>query len=369
MTIWLLALVLTAIACATLYYAAAGRTVNAGPSVADATAEHFRAQLRAIEIDASAGRMGADDALAAKSELAREVMHSKAGAPSVASDRWGRATVWVPVALVAVIAVSTYAYLGRPDLPAQPLAGRSAETGAGLDMGTAIKTIEARLAVNPKDLRGWQVIAPAYVQLGRYTDAAKAFKRVNELQAPTADSLTDQAEAELLAAGGNAEGTPMALFKQAVTLDPKNIRSRFYIAGEETRLGRYDDAIRDWNTIMALGKGDEPWMVTARNGLAFALQGKGNPNIAATISTEPVTVDPNGDQIATMVDGLEARLRAHGGSIDEWTQLVGSRLVQGRKDAAQAAYDAAIKAYPDMMDRGDLDRVAENGGLATRYHP
>src|SRR6185312_11302257 len=45
MTIWLLALVLTAIACATLYYAGAGRTVNAGPSVADATTAHFRAQL------------------------------------------------------------------------------------------------------------------------------------------------------------------------------------------------------------------------------------------------------------------------------------------------------------------------------------
>ena len=52
MTIWVLALILTAIACATLYYAGAGRTVNATGPASDATTEHFRAQLRAIESDA-----------------------------------------------------------------------------------------------------------------------------------------------------------------------------------------------------------------------------------------------------------------------------------------------------------------------------
>ena len=65
MTIWLLALILTAIACAALYYAGAGRTVNAGLSVADATAEHFRDQLRTIDADAAAGRLGAAEATAA----------------------------------------------------------------------------------------------------------------------------------------------------------------------------------------------------------------------------------------------------------------------------------------------------------------
>ena len=66
MIIWILALILTAIACATLYYAGAGRMVNAGRDVADATTEHFRAQLRAIEVDAAAGRLGAAEATAAK---------------------------------------------------------------------------------------------------------------------------------------------------------------------------------------------------------------------------------------------------------------------------------------------------------------
>ena len=85
MTIWLLALILTAIACATLYYAGAGRTVNAGATVADATTEHFRAQLRAIDADTAAGRMGAAEATAAKVVAASALGHGPVPSQSSAN--------------------------------------------------------------------------------------------------------------------------------------------------------------------------------------------------------------------------------------------------------------------------------------------
>src|ERR1700712_2170333 len=127
MTIWLLALILTAIACATLYYAGAGRTVNAGTTVLDATTDYFRAQLQAIDTDAAAGRLGPAEATAAKGELARELIRLK-GEALAPTGPGSKAVVWVPVALVAVLALGTYAFLGRPNLPAQPLADRAAET-------------------------------------------------------------------------------------------------------------------------------------------------------------------------------------------------------------------------------------------------
>jgi cytochrome c-type biogenesis protein CcmH len=365
MTIWLFALILTAIACATLYYAGAGRTVNAGASTADATAEHFRAQLRAIDADAAVGRLGQTEATAAKGELAREVIRLK-GETAEAPTSGGKALVWIPVAMVAVLSIGTYAYLGRPNLPAEPLAERSAETGAGIDLPTAIKTIEARLAQNPNDLRGWQVIAPAYVQLGRYTDAVSALRKINALQTPTADTQTDLGEALMMAKGGSIAGEPLELFKKAAALDPKHVRSRFYIAGEETRVGDYAAAVRDWNALLTLGNGDEPWMVTAKNGLAFAEQ-ELHPS-AATAELPPATAvtPPNEVQIEAMVDGLDARLKVQGGSIDEWTKLVRSRMVQGRMDEAQLAYDAARKAYPDPKVRTELDVLAADNGLVAK---
>ena len=355
MTIWLFALLLTAITCATLYYAGAGRRVNAAHSAVDATAEHFRAQLRAIDTDAAMGRLGAAEAVAAKGELAREVMRHKAEG---ASKSGGSIAVWVPVVLVAAISIGTYAWLGRPDLPAAPLASRDAAAEGRVTLESAIKTIEARLAETPDDLRGWTVIAPAYMQLGRYADAVKALRRVNELQTPTADTLTDLAEALMLDKGGSVEGEPLELLRRAYALDASHVRSLYYIAGEETRVGDYDAAIRDWNALLKLSKGDEPWVVTAQNGLAYAQSG-GKPDVVPS-------AQPDQAQIDAMVDGLDARLTSEGGTVEEWTQLVRSRMVQGRMDDAQAAYDAARKAYPDAAERNELDVLAADNGLVAK---
>jgi cytochrome c-type biogenesis protein CcmH len=67
-----------------------------------------------------------------------------------------------------------------------------------------------------------------------------------------------------------------------------------------------------------------------------------------------------------MVDGLAARLASEGGTVDEWTQLVRSRMVQGRVEDAQAAYDAARKAHPDAAERNELDVLAADNGLVAR---
>jgi cytochrome c-type biogenesis protein CcmH len=357
MTIWLLALILTAIACATLYYAGAGRTVNAATALPDATNEHFRAQLQAIDTDAAMGRLGAAEANAAKGELAREVMRFKQAGAGGGS---GRFIVWVPVLLVAALSLGTYGYLGRPDLPAEPLATRDASQGE-FDLEAAVKTIEARLIADPDDLRGWKVIAPTYMQLGRYADAVRALRRVNELETPTADSLTDLGEALMMQKAGSVEGEPLKLFREAAALDGKHVRSRFYIAGEETRAGNFAAAIGEWNGLLALAEGTEPWVVTAKNGLAYAEQGLAGGNTGP----EAVTV-PDAAEIDAMVDGLAARLASDGGTVDEWTQLVRSRMVQGRMDDAQAAYSAARRAYPDASARTALDVLAADNGLVAQ---
>jgi cytochrome c-type biogenesis protein CcmH len=49
--------------------------------------------------------------------------------------------------------------------------------------------------------------------------------------------------------------------------------------------------------------------------------------------------------------------------MEEWTQLVRSRLVLGQTQEAQIEYDAARAAYPDATQRTELDRIARDGGL------
>lgn len=353
MLVWIFVAVITATACAALYYAAGGRPVNATADGTDATNNHFRRQLDEIETDLGAGRLGQAESVAAKAELARELVRSQGES---APPKKPAGNVLLPLAAIAALAVGTYWMLGQPQLPAEPLATRTDLPPPALDLDAAITTIEKRLAENPDDLRGWQVVGPAYMQLSRFADAAKAFRRVNELAPPTADSETDLGEALMMQRDGVAEGEPLTLFRSAASRDPRHIRSRFYIASEETRAGDYEAAIADWNALLALAKGDEPWVVTARDGLAFAEQ--------SLHPTAPVQA-PDAAQIDAMVDGLEARLTSEGGSVEEWTQLVRSRMVQGRMDDAQKAYDAARKAYPDALMRIELDVLAADNGLVA----
>jgi cytochrome c-type biogenesis protein CcmH len=221
-----------------------------------------------------------------------------------------------------------------------------------------VKLVEARLAAEPSDLKGWQLIAPVYMQMNRYADAVNAFRQVNALAPPTADSKADLAEAIMMQNDGAVTGEPLQLFREAAAMDPAHLRSLYYIASEETLAGDYEAAARDWGTLIALGGGDEPWMATARAGFDFANAGGG----PASGQTER----PDDAQIAAMVDGLEARLKSQGGSIAEWTRLVRSRLVEGRTAEAQVAYEAAHKAYPDPSVRTELDVLAADNGLVAK---
>ena len=74
---------------------------------------------------------------------------------------------------------------------------------------------------------------------------------------------------------------------------------------------------------------------------------------------------PANADIAGMVEGLSTRLMQSGGTIDEWTRLVRSRLVLGQSELAQLAYDAARKAYPNAGDRAELDVLAADNGLVA----
>lgn len=356
MLFWFIAIAVTAIACAALFYAAGGRTVNVSePESADSNS-HFRQVLAGIDADLAAGKLGEVEAKAAKSELAREIIRLKAesGKAAVAGDL-GRTPLLVGLAGVAVLAFAIYAALGHPDLPSQPLAGRTDIAAQSLDLDTAVSRIEQQLAANPGDVRGWAVIAPAYTEMGRFADAAQAYRRVIELSGVTPKLQTSLAEALLLEANGAGSEEAMSLLRAAADGNPADPLPRLYLAAELTRTGDYAEAAQAWQNALALSKGGEPWLAAAQQGLAVA-QNDG--------STGPTSGES--EMIAQMVGGLADRLASQGGSVEEWMQLVRAYLVLGDKAKAQAAYDDAVVAYPKAFDRGELDTIALDAGLTLK---
>lgn len=351
MIFWFVAIAVTAIACAALLYAGRGRAVNVSAAEVADTNSHFRLILAGIDADLAAGKIGPDEAVGARGELAREMLRAKSEAAPVLRDM-GQPTLLAGVVGIAALALGIYALLGSPNLPSQPLAGRADVAAQNMDVETAVARIEAQLANNPDDLRGWTVLAPALTEMGRYADAAEAYRRIIELSAPTAQLLTDRAEALLLAADGQGSAEAMDLLRQATELDPNHAQSRLYLAAELTRTENYDEAARFWQAAIDLAKGDEPWLQAARQGLAVA------ENDGVDTAAED-----QAQMIRGMVESLSARLYEEGGTIDEWAQLVRSFIVLGDLPNAQTAYDRAVAAYPAAFDRGELDSMALGAGL------
>jgi cytochrome c-type biogenesis protein CcmH len=360
MLFWSIAIAATAIACVALFYAAVPRMVNAAAPETDDANSHFRQVLTGIDADLASGKLGEAEATAAKAELAREILRHKAeaGTGATGGPAFGKVPHLVGVAAVAVMTLGLYAVLGSPDVPSMPLASRENPAASQIDLDAAIVRIEEQLAANPDDVRGWSVIAPAYLQLGRYADAAKAFRRVIELGEATPEVQLRLAEA-LLREGSEASASQaVSTLETLVASDDANVMAKLYLASVYTGLERYDDAVTLWEAAIATANGDEPWLANARQGLAVA------QNAGAPQANEAET-----EMIGQMVTGLAERLSTSGGSIEEWTQLVRAYLVLGDTDSAQAAYGDAVAAYPQAFDRGDLDTLALGAGLTLNGAP
>jgi cytochrome c-type biogenesis protein CcmH len=353
MLFWILAITLTAIACAILLYAAARKGVNASFEPTDPADAAHRAMLADIERDVVAGRLSAEEAETARVELAREVLRGRAGRKSPPPASQPFLYVAGATALTVVLAFGVYAFVGSPGLPSAPLSGRVDLDNAELEIRDAISQMELHLAQNPEDLQAWKVIAPVYMGRNRFADAVTAFQRVIDLGEVTADAETDLAEAILMVADGVAVPESIALWRSAAQRDPRHVRSRFYLAGEATQSGRNEEAVSLWTELLSLADGSEPWFATAHDGLAIAQS-------RLTGGAEP---DDQQEMIRGMVEGLTQRLAEDGGTIEEWTRLVRSRLVLAEPELAQLAYNAAVSAYPDAEIRAELDTLAREGGL------
>ena len=218
----------------------------------------YRDQLQEIERDLAAGSIGANEAEAARIEVSRRLLATdEAEAARMRDAETNRETAvkallrgrQLSVALAVMVltfgAGGLYLTLGSPDLPGQPLAARlAAAHGEGNSVEALFRRVEAHLKQHPEDGRGWEVIAPVYMRLGRYEDAAKARANALRLLGPTAQRQADLGEALVALENGTVTAEAKAAFDAAIRLDPGNVSARFYqgIAAEQD--GNSEEAAR-----------------------------------------------------------------------------------------------------------------------------
>lgn len=362
MLIWIIFALITAVCLAVVLMPLA----RSSPSAADRSsfdAEVHRDQLKQLERDAEAGVIGAEDAEAARLELSRRLLaaadEQKAdqAKASGSSPRWALLTASV---CVPAVSLALYFAFGSPDLPNQPLAVRQSASVDEQSIETLILRVEKHLRENPDDARGWQVIAPAYVQQRRFRDAASAYARAIELKQRDPSVLTNYGEALVLAEQGLVTEQARTAFTEAVSRDKEQFKARFYLGLAERQDGKTETAIAIWEKILAEGRKDANWRPVIEAHIRLARE---SITDAPALSqdeldaADELSTDERDQMVEGMVSRLAERLEQDGSDLAGWLRLARSYVVLKRTDEARAALDKAESNFSG--DEKSLSQIAE----------
>jgi cytochrome c-type biogenesis protein CcmH len=370
--VWVAFAIMTAAAVLSLVWPLAGKGSFRRGRAADI--DFYKSQLAEVEDDIGRGLVSPADAEATRAEIVRRLLLS-AGQDERPADPGGfrlrrLAALAVAVVVVPVLALGLYLQIGHPSLPDLPIAARNATSSH--DIEALIPKIEAHLVADPNDGRGFSLIAPIYLRLGRFDDAARAYRATLRILGENAERRASLGQALVMAADGVVTAEARADFDQALSDDPKSTQARFFIAASAEQDGAKGKALDLWRQLAADSAPDAPWLPAVQQHIA-ALGGQPVPAGAAPANTAPEGPDtaagagiaamPPEQRIAAirgMVEGLAGRLAQNGRDPQGWLRLVRAYSVLGDQAKARTALGDARKVLSDdsaaLSQLGDLAR-------------
>lgn len=357
----------------------------------------YKDQLQEIDLDRAAGMIGEAEAEAARLEVSRRLLAAAAARPPTAAEKTSaaaprnlqrrRAATLAVLVILPLGPSSLYVALGSPDLPGQSVFARVNAPHGRETIESLVSRVEARLARDPSDGRGWELLAPVYVRLGRFDEAVEARRKALALIGETATRRSDLGEALAAAANGVVTAEAKAEFDRAVALDARDAKARYFLGLAAEQDGKSAEAAAMWRSLLNDAPPGAPWVEFVRGALARVTgtpapganpgANDGGDDVAAAVpeagpTAKDVEVAANlsDDQRQGMVRGMVARLaerlRQDGGDVEEWLRLVRAYVVLGDRDKAR---DAAADAKRALGDRPEeikrIDDLVKGLGLES----
>lgn len=347
----------------------------------------YKDQMREVDADFERGVIDAEQAEYARAEIGRrllaaeEAAKKEQAAPALAAGA-GR-VVLVAALFVPASAAVLYSMTGSPGMPAQPLSARleerdsqMAQSGlSNLSVEELIERAETHLQTNPEDGRGWEVLGPMYLRMGRAKDAQTAFEQAIKLNGDSAARRSGLGQAEYMLANGEMSAAAREAFGKALEMEPGDSRARFFMALADVHDGNVEQALARWNDLVSDETARPEWRAAASEGLsrygepqvASAPQASAPALDAETMrNAESMSAGDRQEMISGMVAQLDARLRENPDDLPGWQRLIRSYTVLGKQDEAQAAAGRAFAAFEsDEAKKNQIAGFAAALGLSV----
>jgi cytochrome c-type biogenesis protein CcmH len=279
--------------------------------------------------------------------------------------------------LVPIGATALYVALGSPQMPGQPLATRLQAVHQDRSLQSLVSQVEVHLERNPNDARGYEVVAPVYLRLGRFDDAVRARRKLLELSGENAERQADLGEALTAAANGIITVEAKTAFERALELDAADLKAKFFVGLAAEQDGDRHKAAAIWTGMLKDAPADAPWVpvVTAAltrvggappkmaeappaaapppNAPAPSLSGTSlpGPSAADVSAAQGMSEKDRGDMIRGMVARLAGKLKEDGSDLAGWQRLLRAYMVLGELDKSQSSAADAKKALANDPDK------------------
>jgi cytochrome c-type biogenesis protein CcmH len=324
----------------------------------------YRDQLEEIARDRAAGLIGQVEAEAARIEVSRRLIAAADAAEWEKPAERGspllrrRLTAAVALVLMPAGAVALYLMVGSPQLPGEPLQARLRAIHGNHSIAALVARVEDHLAHHPDDARGYAVLAPVYLEIGRFDQAVNAYRKVLALSGENSQRLADLGEALTAQAGGVVTAEAKGDFTRALKLDPKELKAQFFTGMAAKQDGDKKKAIAIWHAMLDKAPPNATWIATVKQALARAngVPSSGanapGPSAADMAAASQMSAKDRNAMITGMVARLAARLKQNGSDPAGWLRLVRSYRVLGQSDKEKATIaDArhALASDPDKL--------------------
>lgn len=357
----------------------------------------YRSQLAEIDQEIEEGVLSPEQADAARTEVHRRMLAAEDAELKTPLKFFGTTKISRLAAAIAVGVIipvgglAMYIALGNPSLPGKPYLWR-VHNDPDFAAAASADSLSAAVQANPT--------APGFVQLGRsffaarqYEQAAAAYRRAVQMGARDAVTWSELGEAVVMTSGGAVVPEAMTAFANAIAVEPKSERSRFYLGLAEAQIGEMRKAVAIWKDLEKTSPQDAPWLSMLREHItAFAKQGGFDPasvpatppdpqamgtamtamsramqtvpaghpptSSSAQSSSGPLPNEPVRDPgVIAMVQRLADKMEKSPTDAAGWQRLAHAYVVIGEADKGLAAAERAARLKPE--DAGILMTLAE----------
>lgn len=228
----------------------------------------YEERLAELTAQHAAGTLSDAQLEAGRADAARELLEDTENSDSPKIAKLGRSVPLIAAVLVPLVGYGLYMHWGASDKV--QMARQFSEQPRTVEEMTA--HLEQAVKEQPDSAEAWYFLGRTYMNQERPADAAKAFARVVELAGRQPELLGQWAQAQYFAGDRQWSEQLQALTDEALQADPQELTSLGLLGIAAYEEGRYQDAVRFWEQLVAALPENDPSREAIRGGIERARQ-------------------------------------------------------------------------------------------------